>query len=516
MEFGKKNMSKNILLVEDDSLSARTESQWLKNEGFNVFHVFDALEAIDFIKNKKGEIDLVLMDIILGGGMTGIQAAGKILDEKEIPLLFLTAHTDKELIKETEQIKSYGYILKDSTSSILIASVNNALRLFNINKELQEKETASHLNEIKQSEERFRTLLDKASNIAVQGYSPDCTVRYWNKASETLYGYSAEEAMGKSLVDLIIPFHMRNEVLEEVKNMIEKGEGNPGEELYLRKKDGTLFPVYSNHTVIDIPGRGKELYCIDIDLTERRKAEVQMRKYADELKALNSTKDKFISILAHDLRGPFQGFLGVAEYLSNDSELLSFEEIKKLSKELHLSLQKQYDLLNDLLSWTRMQSGNFFLNVRKIEIAEVIEDVIDHLMFLAKQKSIDLKVFINKEMTAYADISMFRVVIRNLVSNSIKFSNENGAIEITALNRSPFIEISVSDNGKGIAKEDMPKLFKVEARYTTEGTRKETGTGLGLVLCKEIIEKHKGTIYAESELNRGSVFRFTVPAENFI
>jgi len=364
---------------------------------------------------------------------------------------------------------------------------------------------------LKESAERFRNLLDKVANIAVQGYAPDGTVIYWNKASERLYGYSAGEAMGKNLVDLIIPPQMREMVRKDILKMIENGEGNPPEELFLMKKDGSLFPVYSNHTVINIPGHDKELFCIDIDLTERKNAELQKEKYAEELKLLNSTKDKFISILAHDLRGPFQGFLGVSEYLSSESDSIPRDEIKRMSSELNSSLQRQYELLNDLLSWTRLQSGSFVLKPQQLLLNDVIKNVLGALELNAKQKDISIAYEDDNTLKVFTDLAMLSTVLRNLISNSIKFTNRNGMVSIFMIPSENFVEVFVKDNGIGIAEDDLDKLFKMDFKYTTEGTENEKGSGLGLIICKEIIEKHKGILKVKSKINEGTTFSFTLP-----
>ncbi len=244
--------------------------------------------------------------------------------------------------------------------------------------------------------------------------------------------------------------------------------------------------------------------------TARLLNDIQIKN--DELKISNATKDKFFSIIAHDLRSPFQGILGVAELLTNEIDSLSKSEIINFSQKLKYSLIKQYELLSDLLEWARLQTGNIQANPEIIPLSSQVESVIDSLKLLANQKGITLKNIIDGEIEVYCDHELLRIVLRNLISNSIKFTNPGGLISISAERKEMYSQITVSDTGVGIAKEALNKIFRIDVHYSTEGTAKEKGTGLGLILCKEIIERQKGKIWAESNLNEGSKFTFTLPS----
>ena len=244
--------------------------------------------------------------------------------------------------------------------------------------------------------------------------------------------------------------------------------------------------------------------------TARLLNDIQLKN--DELKISNATKDKFFSIIAHDLKSPFQGILGVAELLTNEIDSLSKSEILDFSQKLKYSLTKQYELLSDLLDWARLQTGNLDAQPEIIPLASQVELVIDSLRLLATQKNIEIKNAIDIETEVYSDHELLSIVLRNLISNSIKFTNPGGVISISAKRKEMYSEITVSDTGVGIAKEALDKIFRIDVHYSTEGTAKEKGTGLGLILCKEIIEKQKGKIWAESNLNEGSKFTFVLPS----
>lgn len=251
---------------------------------------------------------------------------------------------------------------------------------------------------------------------------------------------------------------------------------------------------------------------------ERKRSLEEIKKYSQELSELNQTKDKFFSIIAHDLRSPFHGLLAISGILVTDIDILSKGEIQKFSKILNNSIQKQFELVNDLLDWARIQSKNYLLSCNTIFLKKEIKSVIEALSLVAEQKGIVLSDETNEYLTVYADLNMLKLVLRNLISNSIKFTERGGQVIISAKNiEKPdigikFVEISVIDNGVGISEEDLQKLFNLSIFHSTEGTTREKGTGLGLMLCKEIVEKHGGQIFAESEKGKGSRFYFIIPA----
>jgi signal transduction histidine kinase/sensor domain CHASE-containing protein len=247
------------------------------------------------------------------------------------------------------------------------------------------------------------------------------------------------------------------------------------------------------------------------DNTQKKCAEEQLIESERKLKELNAAKDKFFNILAHDLRGPFQSFLGYSEMLSSSKYNLSREEVIKIGNHLNSSLQKQYKLLNDLLDWSKLQSANYILDKVNTSLSKEVEEVFELMSFNAEQKGISLINKVPDDVFINADIKMLNIVLRNLISNSIKFTDAKGKIVLSAVSNSQNVEITVEDNGTGIPEEDIDKLFKIEENYTTKGTMNETGSGLGLNLCKEIVEKHGGNIKVESVLGKGSKFIFTIP-----
>ncbi len=231
----------------------------------------------------------------------------------------------------------------------------------------------------------------------------------------------------------------------------------------------------------------------------------------ENLKQLNSTKDRFFSIIAHDLRSPFTALLGLSEFILSNYEDLSREETREYTKLINDSARNLYNLLENLLNWARSQTNSIKYRPRTEDLNIIVCEVFDLLNVFAKNKKINLIAEIPKQTFAFFDSEMISTVLRNLIYNSIKFTKVNGEIRITVYNVDNQIAVSVCDNGIGISEKNIEKLFKLEKPYTTLGTAKEQGTGLGLFLCKEFVEKNKGVIWVESEIGKGSDFIFTLP-----
>jgi len=244
---------------------------------------------------------------------------------------------------------------------------------------------------------------------------------------------------------------------------------------------------------------------------EYKKLNDKLTENEEELKKLNADKDRFISILAHDLKSPFNSLIGFLSLLINN---LKEYDITKIEKQLDLIneiVNHTYDLLEDILLWARIQQGKLNFEPQKIAFSEICYNVIENLKLNAKNKNITINHFSVGVVTFFADKNMLKTILRNLISNAIKFTNIGGSISIYAVLNKGEIVITVSDNGIGISPEKMSKIFDATEIYTTEGTAHEKGTGLGLPLCKEFVEKHGGKIWLESEVGKGSDFKFSIP-----
>lgn len=247
-----------------------------------------------------------------------------------------------------------------------------------------------------------------------------------------------------------------------------------------------------------------------IDLTAIKKIENELIKTNESLNEINNNIDKFFSIIAHDLRSPIHSLLGISELLENEIETLTNKEIVLFVKGLNLNLKNLFVLLDNLLNWSLLQMNKLQFNPVNLEISTVIQDVIEKLNFISLKKNITIINKFNKKTVVYADKEMLRSIIQNLLVNAIKFSNKDGEIIIKSQEKKRFVEISVIDNGVGIEPEIASNIFNFKDINSTKGTEGEKGTGLGLQLCKDFVEKNGGSIWVESEPGKGSKFIFTV------
>jgi PAS domain S-box-containing protein len=229
-----------------------------------------------------------------------------------------------------------------------------------------------------------------------------------------------------------------------------------------------------------------------------------------ELEVINKNKDMFFSIIAHDLRAPFNTLLGVTELISGNMDEMSMKEVKEISRVIHSSTNNLFKLIENLLSWSRLQMGVFQINPVKLSISEVINDVLEVVSYSALDKKIMIENRINN-FDAIVDEECLKTVVRNLLNNAIKFTNRFGNIILSSVELESHIQITIKDNGVGIKEGIIPKLFSISSKTSTIGTESEKGTGLGLILCKDLIEKNNGTIWVESQIGKGSEFSFTIP-----
>ncbi len=231
-----------------------------------------------------------------------------------------------------------------------------------------------------------------------------------------------------------------------------------------------------------------------------------------ELKKLNSNKDKFFSIIAHDLRVPFSGLIGITNFILKNIEKFGQDEIKDNLEALKDSAETLYTLLENLLAWSRLQRGIMEFQPETISLEEIAEQN-THLFFsTAEQKQITLTNQIPKGTNVYADKNMIATIMRNLISNALKFTHPGGIVAISGHQNGTDVELSISDTGVGIPYKDLPQLFRIDEKYSHVGTGGEEGTGVGLILCKDLVEKNGGEIFVESEVGQGTIFTISLKA----
>ena len=230
-----------------------------------------------------------------------------------------------------------------------------------------------------------------------------------------------------------------------------------------------------------------------------------------QVKKLLDDQNQFFSIIAHDLKGPFNGIIGLSELLLEKDNKLNNEETNEFIQLIHQSSKNTFSLLDNLLTWAQSQTGSLTFNPKKIEISSITDKTIHLLANIAKSKNISIQSEIEKNQYVFADNNMLETIFRNLISNAIKFTETNGEVLLSMTRENNQIVFSVQDSGIGIPSEKITNLFDIKHRNTTSGTNDEPGTGLGLMLCKGFVKKHGGKIWVESEMGKGSNFRFSIP-----
>ena len=247
------------------------------------------------------------------------------------------------------------------------------------------------------------------------------------------------------------------------------------------------------------------------NVIESRRANEALKKSEAELRESNATKDKFFSIISHDLKSPFNSIVGFSSILEQQVREKNLEDIEEYAKIIQNSSQRALDLLSNLLEWSRSQTGRMAFNPENTEIVTLITDATEILGDAALHKSITITKKLPQSVIVFADKEMIGSILRNLISNAIKFTNPGGSIVVSAEQLEQDLKVSVSDNGVGIQTDVLSKLFRLDESYSNKGTQNEMGTGLGLILCKEFIERHGGKIWVESEVGKGSKFSFMIP-----
>ena len=293
--------------------------------------------------------------------------------------------------------------------------------------------------------------------------------------------------------------------------------GYIGTALYNKKGEATGILCALSREKLQLPPQAESIIKI---IGSRISAEIERNKVFEDLilseKKLheaNKTKDKFFSIIAHDLKSPFNAILGFSSILVKNHKKYDDEKREKIIKSVNNAANNAFKLLENLLTWSRSQSGAIEYFPEELHLKILLFETMFELQGQADKKKIRVLDDISENDVVYADKNMIATILRNLISNAIKFTNNNGSIIISSKHQvnSALLEISIEDTGVGIQKNAIDELFRIDKNTSTEGTENEKGTGLGLILCKEFVEKHGGKIWVESEIEKGSTFNFTIP-----
>ena len=418
--------------------------------------------------------------------------------QKELITLF-----KKENLSKTVQ---YRYKCKDGSYKLVELTATNLTNdpiingvLLNYHDITQRKQIEEELRE---NTEMLQTIIDNIPVMIIY-FDENGKIKIANQELVSVLGWTFTEWETENIFAKCYP---EPEVLKEVLDfMISEEVG--WKDFKTHTKNGTIIDtVWMNIKLPNGISMG-----IGQDITIRKRAEEKLIENDNFLQKLNADKDRFISILSHDLKSPFNSILGFSEVLTEDIRKLNTDEIEDIARNINKSARNTLYLLEDLLAWAMTQQGKIIFKPQKLSLADICKNILEILNPKAVAKNITINYYVADSIKVFADIDMIKTVLRNLVSNALKFTNNGGTINVSSEENSENVTISISDNGVGIKPENITKLFNISEVITTKGTAEETGTGLGLLLCKEFVEKHGGKIWVESEVGKGSEFKFTLP-----
>lgn len=388
-----------------------------------------------------------------------------------------------------------------------------------INKELHEEIIYRKKTEeiLKQSDERYRLIAENTSDVIWVINADSLNFTYMSPSVYSLIGYSASEVSNKSVADIFEQQWLSN-IVAKLNDRIKKfNNGDASErvkvyELQQICKNGSIIWVEMATTLItNNNNKVTEIIGVSRNIEQRKQAENQIHQKNIQLEELNATKDKFFSIIAHDLKSPFSSIVTLSDSLNNNIDNFPKENIKSFATAINYSAKHTFKLLENLLEWSKLQRENLKLNLRYLNFKSIVDEIFLLNSEMALRKRIEIQNTIDPDIFIHCDVEVTKSILRNLMSNALKFTNSNGLVIIKLEKFESYAEISVTDNGIGITPEKIPFLFNIDQDVSTYGTENETGTGLGLLLCKELVEKQGGKIWVKSILGKGSSFYFTIP-----
>ncbi|MBA4410777.1 MAG: hypothetical protein C0397_15300 [Odoribacter sp.] len=481
-----------------------------------------------------GYLTLTESGIICHANLTAAKMLGverKKLENKLFYRFICSADQDTYYLKHNQLVTSgerqqFDLRLKRNDNTLFWAQI---ITVLSWKKEgiYENRVIISDISEQKHAEEQ-KDMLVKAIK-----YTADC-IAIADKDSKFIfindsfcktYGFREKELIGKPF-ELIRSENNPPEVIADLfSDLSEKGSWHG--EVLNKRKDGSEFPVsLSVAQIVNEKGERYATVGITRDISEDIKKDSILKETNTELVKLNAEKDKFFSIIAHDLKSPFTGFLGISELLADENNEYTPEEIREFSGTLKHSAENLYKLLNNLLDWALLQKGSFSFSPQKLSLSKIVSENIEQINSRAIQKKITIQSEVPANQNVFADEKMINSVFRNLLSNAVKFTPVNGKVTIRSKTVShDRIEVSVQDTGVGISQQDVGRLFRIDEKVSSPGTDGEPSTGLGLVLVKEFIGKHGGQIWVENDPDGhregnlttgkagGSTFSFSLPAK---
>jgi PAS domain S-box-containing protein len=436
-----------------------------------------------------------------------------ILTAESINAILLKAHLDGNVTNiEADLIAKNGDIKHVLLSSEDISVQEKKFRYTVVQDVTLQKQTQESLKQVTMR----LALAASAGGVGVWDFDLVNNTVLWDDQMFELYGIDKERFSGayEAWMAGIHPDDAARANLEI--QMAASGEKDFNTEFRVLWPDGTTHHIRALAMVQrDASGKPIRMVGTNWDITAQKHAEQALRQNEESLRKINVEKDKFFSIIAHDLRGPFNGFLGLTQILEEELHSLTLGELQEISTRMRNSATSLFRLLENLLEWSRMKQELISFSRELFPLLAIVHESTAILLESAKSKAIEITYDIPEGITVFADPYMLQTIIRNLVSNAVKFTHKGGKIAISAkTSLDGNLEISITDTGIGMDSMLIDNLFRLDAKTSRKGTEGEPSTGLGLIICKDFIEKHGGNILVRSMEGQGSTFQITLPASN--
>lgn len=489
-----------ILIIENIEDNFRTILFYLK-ESFptqlSTVHCKTLSEGLSYA--VSGDYDIALMNISLPDN-NGTEAFTRLAEANPaLPIIIVSSAEDEETAIDAVKEGASDYLVEgDFNAQLLYRTIQYSLKINKLKKRIAECNA------------KYSTLTENTDFMIITVDKHRRVTSFNKQFADFIKKFGgAEMTPGDNIMD-----YLTERTAKFINKLFDRGLNGEAfrEDYQLDLSDGSkTYLSFSVHPVIsEVELIG--FNCFIRDITERKVSEQKINEYLSKLEKMNEAKDRFFSIVSHDLRSPAKSSLSALSLLMNE-----YYEITDIDRLAHIDsvfkgLQSLNSLLEELLAWSRSQGGAIELNQEKFDIFTIVENTIEETRMTAHRKSITLVNSVPKNEIVYADPNMIAVVLRNLLSNAIKFTFPSGTISISSQPQDDYFAIiSVKDNGMGIEAEHISKLFRIDKHKSSIGTDKETGAGLGLVLCREFVERNKGKIWVDSVMGEGSTFKFTLP-----
>ncbi|HEY9246117.1 MAG TPA: ATP-binding protein [Candidatus Methanoperedens sp.] len=478
-----------VLIVEDERIVAEYLRINLEKMGYEVISIVSSGEKA--LKELDRNIsDIVIMDIVIKGGIDGIETAGLIRSRFNIPVVYLTAYADEEMLRRAKITEPFGYIVKPFVEKELRITIELALYKSNME------------NRLRESRDMFYSTL-KSIGDGIITLNSESSIIFMNPVAEVMTGWGQDEALGKPLGEVYSVFPEEN--VEEIADYL------AAESTLVSRNGEKIFIEHVYAPIKDNIGKTNGRVLIFRDISERKRAQ-DLHLENMRLVYANRVKSEFISNTSHELVTPLNFIIGFSELLLRRSagELNDMQE--RYLDNINKSGRHLLAIINNVLDMSRIEAGKIELSIEKISVPEIIDETLTLIKEDASRHNIIFRKEIDPVLTIEADPQRLKQILLNLLGNAVKFSKkEGGTITLTAGKEKDMARFSVIDTGIGIREEDLDRLFNAFEQLDSGISKKYGGTGLGLAITKKLVGLHGGKITVESMYGQGSTFTFFLP-----